>query len=263
MIKQIFILVFALFALFSNAQVGINTKSPDALLHIVEQNPADPSRLTGVILPRIEKFPQINPSLNQNGMLFFLDHSASFNNEKDSIYFWDANLGKWDCLIDTYSIDVDYDKIIVNGEKLYNTSGIEDVLTGGTGSFRFIRFNTIDAPDTSNKLTSNGELYIGKKGQYSLSLTGCLRKITAGVDTYDCEVLVNGVSHTVPIKTSIVCAVTANKSGIFATTQFVNLNVGDVLTLKVTQMNSSNVPGDTDKAEVASVFSLILNLLKQ
>jgi hypothetical protein len=91
---KIFICVFLFFPLFSIAQVGINTSSPNAQLDIVANSPDNPLVIDGILIPRIQKFPVNSPSKDQHGMLVFLNTAIS--TQKIGFYFWNNEVLKWE-----------------------------------------------------------------------------------------------------------------------------------------------------------------------
>ena len=91
---KIFICVLLFLPLFSIAQVGINTSSPNAQLDIVSNSPDNPLVIDGILIPRIQKFPVLSPSKDQHGMLVFLNTNLS--NQKIGFYFWNNEVLKWE-----------------------------------------------------------------------------------------------------------------------------------------------------------------------
>ncbi|MFK5981408.1 MAG: hypothetical protein QM499_00720, partial [Flavobacteriaceae bacterium] len=71
-----------------NGRVGISTESPNALLDISSTNPAVPKNTDGMLVPRIDAFPSINPTVSQNGMLVFLTSDNTF-------YYWRNSTTSW------------------------------------------------------------------------------------------------------------------------------------------------------------------------
>ena len=98
--------IFFLLLLFAEsfkvfAQVGIGTASPKAQLDIISNSPGNPEVIDGILIPRIDKFPNSSPSAAQHGMLVFLnknlpDFPAGF-------YFWNNNTSKWETINGTGS----------------------------------------------------------------------------------------------------------------------------------------------------------------
>jgi hypothetical protein len=76
-----------------NAQVGINTTAPAAQLDIRSVNQAAPSSQDGLLIPKIDIFPAINPAAAQNGMLVFLTTAAGAN--LPGFYYWDNATTSW------------------------------------------------------------------------------------------------------------------------------------------------------------------------
>ena len=92
---NVFSVVFLLgFSAFS--QVGIGTSNPQAQLDIVANSPENPSLIDGILIPRIEKFPTLNPTSNQHGMLVFLNSGNS--QIPSGFYFWNFNETQWETI---------------------------------------------------------------------------------------------------------------------------------------------------------------------
>ncbi|WP_298222067.1 hypothetical protein [Flavobacterium sp.] len=69
------------------AQVGINTTSPDAQLHIKSSNQATPTNKDGILIPKIDAFPAINPTAAQQGMMVYLTTLSA--GKPPGFYYWD------------------------------------------------------------------------------------------------------------------------------------------------------------------------------
>jgi len=74
-------------------QVGINTTSPKAQLDIVASNQALPTNNDGILIPRIDSFPVVNPTANQNAMLVFL--TTVTGSKQPGYYYWNYATTSW------------------------------------------------------------------------------------------------------------------------------------------------------------------------
>lgn len=74
------------------SQVGINNVDPKSTLDISASSKSKPSSTDGILIPRISIFPANNPTVDQNGMLVYLDSANSRNN---GFYYWDAASTSW------------------------------------------------------------------------------------------------------------------------------------------------------------------------
>jgi hypothetical protein len=92
---NVFLVVFLL-GFFAYSQVGIGTSSPQSQLDIVSSSAANPTIIDGLLIPRIEKFPSVNPGLNQHAMLVYLSKSTGQN--LTGFYFWNASDIKWETI---------------------------------------------------------------------------------------------------------------------------------------------------------------------
>jgi hypothetical protein len=94
--KSTYILTFTLTVLYLNlsmAQVGVKNTNPKSVFDISASNASNPSNTDGILIPRIDAFPAINPGENQDGMLVFL--SQPTGNFKKGIHYWDDAESRW------------------------------------------------------------------------------------------------------------------------------------------------------------------------
>jgi len=77
----------------ANAQVGINTVTPQATIDIVASNVTTPSYKDGLLIPRMHAFPSINPDVGQNAMMIFITGDGAATK---GFYFWDNNTTTWE-----------------------------------------------------------------------------------------------------------------------------------------------------------------------
>ncbi|MBK8599614.1 MAG: hypothetical protein IPN80_02845 [Flavobacterium sp.] len=75
----------------SFARIGINEPSPNAKLQINASNQANPNNSDGIIIPKVDTFPIINPGSLQNGMMVFLTTPVN----KSGFYYWDNPSTSW------------------------------------------------------------------------------------------------------------------------------------------------------------------------
>ncbi len=87
-----FVLILCLVTLVSYAQVGIGTTTPNASLDIVASNQATPANTDGVLIPKVDEYPTVNPGLAQDGMLVYLTGAGSV---KKGFYYWDNDVTSW------------------------------------------------------------------------------------------------------------------------------------------------------------------------
>ncbi|UBZ05843.1 hypothetical protein LDL76_10720 [Salegentibacter mishustinae] len=95
--KKIILYYFLLFAIPVISQVGIGTTEPGAQLDIVATDINNPSKIDGILIPRIKKFPSQDPGSEQHGMLIFL--SDDFNNSPAGFYYWHHQEGEWKSIV--------------------------------------------------------------------------------------------------------------------------------------------------------------------
>jgi hypothetical protein len=89
----IFYLGFALFALEASAQIGINTTTPAAQLDIRSGNQAVPANTDGMLIPKVDAFPAVNPTAVQQGMMVYL--TTTSGTRQPGFYYWDNPTVSW------------------------------------------------------------------------------------------------------------------------------------------------------------------------
>lgn len=87
------------------SQVGINTSTPQAMLDITVKNISNPSGNDGLLIPRIDQFPTVNPTAVQNSMLVYLTTATAagspFGINSSGFYYWNFSQLKWIALDST------------------------------------------------------------------------------------------------------------------------------------------------------------------
>lgn len=89
--------LFLLFITVMNAQVGIGTIDPQAILHIKASDSINPAKTDGILLPRITKFPAIDPNGNHHGLLVHLTDTTTYatQTKPPGFYYWHFPSRKW------------------------------------------------------------------------------------------------------------------------------------------------------------------------
>ena len=87
------VLIFLMMTQFGLSQVGINTTSPDAQLDIKSSNQVAPSNKDGILIPKIDAFPAINPTAAQNSMMVYLTTLSA--GKPPGFYYWESATTSW------------------------------------------------------------------------------------------------------------------------------------------------------------------------
>ncbi|MBE9575491.1 tail fiber domain-containing protein [Flavobacterium proteolyticum] len=93
MFKYISVFVSLFFIQVCSSQVGINTTTPNAQLDIKSSNQAFPSNTDGILIPKIDAFPVVNPTADQQGMMVYLTTIVGVN--LPGFYYWDNTTTSW------------------------------------------------------------------------------------------------------------------------------------------------------------------------
>lgn len=91
--KKIFFLLVYVVVLKVSAQVGINTTSPNATLEIKASNSVTPANSDGLLIPKIDAFPLVSPTINQHGMIVYL--TTANLGKQPGFYYWNNLLSSW------------------------------------------------------------------------------------------------------------------------------------------------------------------------
>jgi hypothetical protein len=106
--KRLIMLSFCVLTAMSYAQVGINTTDPNAQLDIRSSNQATPSNTDGVLIPKADEFPVVNPIAAQDGMLLFITGNGIAIR---GFYFWNQMTANWNSIGNgANTLDLAYDQ---------------------------------------------------------------------------------------------------------------------------------------------------------
>ena len=111
----------------SNGQVGINTTTPSSALDIKASNEALPKNTDGILIPRVQAFPAIDPTADQDGILVFLNTTDGSDNR--GFYYWDHSQTRWVGFADEWrdGINASGDDLIFASQA--STTGTKIVIT--------------------------------------------------------------------------------------------------------------------------------------
>ncbi len=101
--KSIFCSIFIITSYVFQAQVGIGTLMPNAQLEIVSSNQTTPQNTDGILIPKIDAFPVLNPTILQQGMLVYLNVTSGA--KPIGFYYWDFPTLSWIGFQSSNSID--------------------------------------------------------------------------------------------------------------------------------------------------------------
>lgn len=89
------ILLLFLCSFYNNsfAQVGIGNTSPKSVLDIAASSTSNPTFKDGILIPRIDDFPAVDPSADQNGMMVFLN--TAIGTDDVGFYYWSNPQTRW------------------------------------------------------------------------------------------------------------------------------------------------------------------------
>ncbi len=225
------------------AQVGINTTTPQATLHVSESSSSSPNGMDGILVPTVSNFPTTNPTSEGNLIHLRKVSGVSTTTSPDGFYYWKD--GQWIQILTRVTATYTSSSIYC----AYG-QGYEGQANVPNNEYRKILFTNL-VYDASKELPgnlftlNNNELTVGKTGLYTVSLVTGARKNGESVSTsqnanYSGEVLVNGLSYTPP--GSSLTAVAAGSSSVESITAsqltlnvLIYLNKGDVVSARVRQ----------------------------
>ncbi|SCY25706.1 tail fiber domain-containing protein [Flavobacterium caeni] len=132
------------------SQVGIGNTSPKAQLDISASSATAPTNSDGILIPRINAFPSINPTAAQDGMLVFLTNSVGTN--LPGFYYWSQPALAW--------VGID------SNNKSWDVSGNASAVSGTN----FI--GTTNAQDVDFRTNNSIKMRLTQKGQIEILNTG-------------------------------------------------------------------------------------------
>lgn len=86
---KVSIIISLLFASTLPAQIGMGTNLPNALLDLRSSNQAAPSNTDGILIPKVDVFPAVNPTAAQRSMLVYL--TTLQGNNSPGFYYWNGS----------------------------------------------------------------------------------------------------------------------------------------------------------------------------
>lgn len=164
--KRILLTLLTISFQLAVAQVGIGNSSPKAQLDISASSTASPTGIDGILIPRIDNFPTVNPSAAQNGMLVFL--TTTVGTKLPGFYYWSNPASAWVGLSSNdKSWDVSGNGAAVSGTNFIGTTNAQDV---------DFRTNNIIKMRLSTKgqlefLNTGGSLFVGEQAGDADDLT--------------------------------------------------------------------------------------------
>ncbi|WP_322969393.1 hypothetical protein [Faecalibacter sp. LW9] len=225
-----------LMGIFLNAQVGINTSAPNAILHITDQSINLQER--GMTFPNVFQFTTDPMEQNHHGLLVYYDNQGDLGKGKDGFYFYDHNNQNWQYLFKQGSEKENLFKTIV---------GSQGIILSATQSQNIWVDSPLVFVDTSNPsyYLRNGKLTVGKSGKYSVFYSGSAQKddlnnslagVESGLFINNANSPIIFASTTLPSSDNNYRVASLNFSSI------ITLNQGDELSLKFRKVTNYNLP---------------------
>jgi trimeric autotransporter adhesin len=93
MIRKWMFAIVAFTSIAVKAQVGIGTVTPNALLELQAKDSNNPTNSEGILIPRVKKFPIVNPEEKHHGLLVFLSENTATH--QAGFYHWSHTKKIW------------------------------------------------------------------------------------------------------------------------------------------------------------------------
>lgn len=245
-----FLILTAIYHTSAQTGVGINTETPQATLDIKGMNQDS----DGFILPTVNRFSDIEPGSDQNGMLVFLNRALEEGAGLEGLYYWDADENVWQYIFQNKMLDMNLFTTTIQGV------GFTDIAPDDSNTNVWFKtnFTSIEAPDGNYKL-NNGDLIIGKSGNYSLFFTGGVYKGQGSTTATTTEVgiFINDSGEPRFLsRTPLPAADNGNRSTNHTISEIVYLTKGERISVK-----SRRISNITTIMGPASNYSLTLSYL--
>jgi trimeric autotransporter adhesin len=91
--KSFLIFLFFFITNLAFSQVGVNAFKEAALLEVKSINQSLPKFFDGILIPKIDIFPLVNPTIAQDSMLVYL--TTEVGNKQPGFYYWYNALSTW------------------------------------------------------------------------------------------------------------------------------------------------------------------------
>jgi hypothetical protein len=169
--EKFIIILFIIFSWESFSQVGIGTTTPEASLDIRSSNQTAPLNTDGLLIPKIDVFPTVNPTAQQQGMMVYLNTTVGSN--LPGFYYWDNPTTTWMPFTSTFngywSRDASgylYPNIPSDRVEIENNTDATGV--PGTGAFEIA--NSLRIDENEIVTNTNSELFLqnGNNGDLSV-----------------------------------------------------------------------------------------------
>ena len=108
MLKTLFTSILLVYASNLFSQIGIGTTTPNATLDIRSSSLTAPTNTDGLLIPKINVFPAINPTAQQQSMLVYLTTTVGTN--PPGFYYWNYPTSSWLPFISTASATSYWDR---------------------------------------------------------------------------------------------------------------------------------------------------------
>ncbi|MGG1921849.1 MULTISPECIES: hypothetical protein [Chryseobacterium] len=248
----LFFLMLAVECLSAQNGIGINTSAPQALLDIQAKNTDTPENSAGMLFPTVSRFSSVDPAQIQNGMLVFLDNAITAGFE--GYYFWDDPKKLWQYLFQTKILGKNLFKTIASG------NGFPVISNSDTNTNAWFKtsFTGLKAPD-ANYTLQNGDVVVGKTGNYSVFFTGGVYKNTGDTGATVTEVGIfidNGASPVLIAKSPLPSADNAKRSTNHTISNIITLTKGQRISVQTRRTSSC-----TTEVGPESVYTLTLSYL--
>ena len=207
--KKVTFLFLMNIGVFSFAQVGINTTSPDAVLDIEASDVTAPASTDGILIPRLDNLPATNPGANQNAMMIYLNIdrpnvniTGTPKNYDKGFYYWDDIENDWINITSTLTPDAATSGWDLNGNSVANANFL------GTTNNKPLKINVNNAlrfrltqagqiiPVNSNNAIMIGDNTVGSAGNTIAIGNDAAASATSGVAIGEAAIASGGSNTT-------------------------------------------------------------------
>lgn len=198
-IKKIF-LTFSLLSIvcLSYSQISINGNySRSALLEMNADSRSDPSSISGVIIPRVEKFNTTDPK--KNGLLVYLNNPTPPlpTGEYNGFYYWSTADNSWLPLQSQLGLTK-----VDNSQFFVSATSLNPIRLTTPSNLATVAFNNLVTNNNSLVSLLGNEIIIKKKGWYFIQISISMEKQTQPMGLRDVlllQLLKNGsIAYAIP-----------------------------------------------------------------
>ena len=170
------------------AQIGINNPAPKSTLDVKPDNQANPSGISGVIIPRVNALNTTD--VKEKGLMVFLNSADA---AQKGFYWWNGT--EWKRFLSLSRVSSNKSILYATTKNIFKEGNMTEL---GSSNDRTLDFEDFTTNDASNfEINTSGELVVKKAGYYHIQAASFIKKNNGNDlkrEQLDMKIYVNGVT---------------------------------------------------------------------